>query len=733
MLRLKLRDYQSEALDVIADTFWGENPQQSILLVAPCAAGKTAIASEAAVRLSENNFKSLIIAPYRSLIDQFVTTLIFNGFNGTKAMYEMVLARDPKFLDPRTKLVQELYDQKCKTKIWKPEIAYLASGKAKTVDYSNIKVVVAMSQTIESRGLPDVPFKVVHLDEAHLTWYRYELQARLQEYKYRDQLKLALYTATPLNHDGRKYGKNVKYHQVITTKELIERGYNCPFYYLVLGTMEAKLANKSDDLTQKQQMEVLDKICDPESSWDKLHNPHSYISSNLKLESVFKQRTVFFFSLKKTALQYMDYFREQMKEAGIDKELLLIHADTPDKERTESYLKFQNGEALLFNVMCLAIGFDEPSIENLVCFRPFSIAGLSNFIQIFGRLLRVYPGKTHGVFYDMCSNPQFVECLPDRITRWEIPENTDKYKREGGILPIPKNGKECEHCGTINGRGMVKCYVCGEELPKAKEKTIEEETDEIQAKLQAFVDNSGYFNINNQLLDSLQRQFLAITELCKDLTLDNQTLNSLSRCLLSIKSAIGGFVFKNNPLPIEKLQTQSYKLVELGEIVENYKPGILQEIYQFGKLVRSFLSDGEVEKAADKYLKSLKTKMSDGFKFIEISSSNGLDRKDVYRNLLKIAVLCKEFAPGWAYLQMKALYDDPKLDIPRDWKRHAIFGENPTYGNYLKYRYFLWSKFKGKANANKDVFSNLSDEFGRKCIEFNDQYIKDELAHSKAL
>jgi hypothetical protein len=64
-----------------------------------------------------------------------------------------------------------------------------------------------------------------------------------------------------------------------------------------------------------------------------------------------------------------------------------------------------------------------------------------------------------------------------------------------------------------------------------------------------------------------------------------------------------------------------------------------------------------------------------------------------------------------------------RLEIDREWKKHAIFGENPTYGNYLKYRHFLWLKY-GK-ESNKKVFRDLREEFGIRCIEFNDRYMKE--------
>ena len=182
MLQLQTRGYQDAAIEHCSEVLWGQMPQKRVSLVAGCGAGKTVIAAQISWLLSENHLKSLIIVPYTSLLDQFVTTLIYKGFQGTKKQYEMVLAQDPDFKNPLTQSVKEIYDRNCKSKIWKPEIAYYAGGKTATKDYTNIKVVVAMAQTIESRGFPELLFKIIFFDESHLSYFRKDLQTKLSEY-----------------------------------------------------------------------------------------------------------------------------------------------------------------------------------------------------------------------------------------------------------------------------------------------------------------------------------------------------------------------------------------------------------------------------------------------------------------------------------------------------------------------------------------------------------------------
>ncbi|MFM6137685.1 MAG: helicase-related protein, partial [Sphaerospermopsis kisseleviana] len=134
-------------------------------------------------------------------------------------------------------------------------------------------------------------------------------------------------------------------------------------------------ALKSSDFSEAEELAILDKMFNPNDSWEYLHNPSAHLDSGRQLESVFKQQTIFFFGRKNIALKYMDYFRDKMKQANRNKELMLICDSTPQAERVEAFSKFRERKAILFTVTCLAIGFDEPSVENIVLLRTFSMAG----------------------------------------------------------------------------------------------------------------------------------------------------------------------------------------------------------------------------------------------------------------------------------------------------------------------------------------------------------------------
>jgi superfamily II DNA/RNA helicase len=83
-------------------------------------------------------------------------------------------------------------------------------------------------------------------------------------------------------------------------------------------------------------------------------------------------------------------FSQICREKGIKAEH--IDGNTPD--RKEILSRFRSGETrLLSNAMLLTEGYDEPSIDTVVCLRPTRSRPL--YAQMVGRGTRIYPGKDH--------------------------------------------------------------------------------------------------------------------------------------------------------------------------------------------------------------------------------------------------------------------------------------------------------------------------------------------------
>lgn len=79
--------------------------------------------------------------------------------------------------------------------------------------------------------------------------------------------------------------------------------------------------------------------------------------------------------------------------------LLAEHVDGQTSERQSALERFRRGETrLLTNAMLLTEGYDEPSIDCVVCLRPTKVRSL--YSQIIGRGTRMWAGKDHLLVLD---------------------------------------------------------------------------------------------------------------------------------------------------------------------------------------------------------------------------------------------------------------------------------------------------------------------------------------------
>lgn len=92
-----------------------------------------------------------------------------------------------------------------------------------------------------------------------------------------------------------------------------------------------------------------------------------------------------------------EMFADTFNDAGIPTEIVL--GSTPPEDRALIYKRAQVGETqVLANCMVLTEGFDMPRISTILNCRPTQHVGL--YIQMCGRALRLYPGKTHATILD---------------------------------------------------------------------------------------------------------------------------------------------------------------------------------------------------------------------------------------------------------------------------------------------------------------------------------------------
>jgi superfamily II DNA or RNA helicase len=103
------------------------------------------------------------------------------------------------------------------------------------------------------------------------------------------------------------------------------------------------------------------------------------------------RKTLVFLPLIKVSQQFAAICRERG--------LLAEHVDGQTSERQAVLERFKRDETrILTNAMLLTEGYDEPSIDCVVCLRPTKVRAL--YSQIIGRGTRIWPGKDHLLVLD---------------------------------------------------------------------------------------------------------------------------------------------------------------------------------------------------------------------------------------------------------------------------------------------------------------------------------------------
>lgn len=337
---VQLRDYQSQAY---ARGIKALNQGKKALIVIGTGGGKTHV-SGAFVRSAVNSGKKVIlVCPLRILIWQHARALIkYFGFH-------------------------------------KDEIGILQGDNTDDLNFLlNCRVVIAMAQSLASdRGqefLRLVKFDVCLQDEKHLR------HLDTAELKINAPFNIGL-TATPFREKGQDVLDEYEWIAPISTKELILRGQLANFLYHSYSESQL-VANGGEDYTEAEQKEVLANIT-PEfvlREWLKICKPQRY--------------TLGFCGSIEQAKEYAAYFNSQ----GIISEVCCD--ETPDSDKRDGTpgfrtitAAFREGKVqVIFSVVKIATGFDEPMAKYALILRP--IASLALWFQVFGRVLRIIPTKS---------------------------------------------------------------------------------------------------------------------------------------------------------------------------------------------------------------------------------------------------------------------------------------------------------------------------------------------------
>lgn len=160
-----------------------------------------------------------------------------------------------------------------------------------------------------------------------------------------------------------------------------------------------------------------------------------------------KRAAVFCLTVEQ-AQRYADDFRA----AGITAEV--VTAKTRD--RAAVIARFAADQfRILISVGCLTQGWDDPGCGVAILARKPAHVGL--WLQICGRVLRPFPGKTEGLIIDLCG----------ALWLHGLPEIDREYSLSGkAISSVVKDSlSQCRACGSAFLSGPRACPYCNAELP----------------------------------------------------------------------------------------------------------------------------------------------------------------------------------------------------------------------------------------------------------------------------
>lgn len=397
---MNLRPYQERAVSATAREV--QAPASTTLTIAPTASGKSRMMTATADRtapLGNNGWSVLVVQHRDELVDQNRDTFA-------------------EFL-PAWNVAT--FDAVSKTFATGPLNATFAMDKSLSAFIAN--------------GVVPPRFDLLLLDEAHHaaspSWRAFIAVLRLIN----PALRISGWTATPERGDGKPLG--VVFATIadqIDIAEIMADGWLVPPRALVA------------DIGIGQRLESVRRTNRGQGDYDE-HEVATLLSDAAILNRVLDlwesqakgKKTIFFCATTAQARTLVHRLEERGHGAG-------IVTDKTSKARRKKVLATAPH---LVNVMTLTEGFNDPAIECVVILRRCAFRGL--VIQIIGRGMRLFPGKTECLVLDFGASLSTLGGL-DRV--FEL--SPDKA-REPGTSPM----KSCPKCLAAISTSARLCVLCG--------------------------------------------------------------------------------------------------------------------------------------------------------------------------------------------------------------------------------------------------------------------------------
>lgn len=378
---MKLRSYQEDA---VASIFKSWDEFDRTLLVLPTGCGKTVCFAKVIERaLERNGGKALVLAHREELLKQAQDKIY--DVTGLTCAFEKGAESSIGTFDP------------------------IACASVQTL----------MRESRLNRFSPS-HFGTIIIDEAH-----HALSESYQNIlKYFDSAKVLGVTATPDRGDKQNLGsyfQNVAFEYGI--RDAINDGY--------LSKIRVQTVPVKISLTDV-------KTTAGDFSADDLGNAIDPYLEEISKHIPKDRKTLIFLPLIETSKRMTEFLRAIGHKAE--------HIDGTSIDRAEILARFHSGECtVLCNSMLLTEGFDEPSIDCIVCLRPTKIRSL--YAQIVGRGTRLYPDKDNLLILDFLwqtANHDLCHAAHLIAPKSEIADKMREMTRGGDIFDLEELEMEAE-------------------------------------------------------------------------------------------------------------------------------------------------------------------------------------------------------------------------------------------------------------------------------------------------
>jgi superfamily II DNA or RNA helicase len=423
--QIELRDYQADAVERLRESI--RQGKRKIILVAPTAFGKTECAAHIIEQSQEKQATAWFIVDRITLLDQ--TSQRFAGYG----IDHGIIQADHWLTDPK-----------------KP-------------------VQIASAQTLINRKFDRYPDLIV-VDEAHC-----QFQKILEVMEAAQRSKVIGLTATPFTAGMADHWDGIV--NGATVNQLLKMGYLTPLKIKACVTPDMKDAKKKftgeydDDDAGKRGITI---VGDVVQTW-------------------VEQTSKFFGGPVKTlvfspSVKHGEELCRQFADAGFNFQQI-SYLDGPGNERRDKIEEFRKPNSAIDGLVSCAVltkGFDVPDVLCGISCRPYA-KSFSSHIQELGRVMRIAPGKTFGLWLDHTGN--CISFADETAWLYEhgVESLSDAQKRDSTTREPVENIKRryfCNDCGLQMEAGVDVCPACGWQRPRRGEiQTVEGELIDFEVSL----------------------------------------------------------------------------------------------------------------------------------------------------------------------------------------------------------------------------------------------------------